>query len=334
MTETTDRPLVTFALFAYNQEQYIREAVEGAFAQTYEPLEIILSDDCSTDRTFEIMQEMAAAYEGPHRVRAVQTEYNLGVTPHVLLRGKQAAGEIVVLAAGDDISRENRCERHVACYSDKSIMAVTTGYDIIDEHGGFISQHDAQPIIGNAYSRQRKLFDSLQHAYVVIQGSTSSYRREVFDCSLPSWPLLFSEDNLFNFLIYCHGYRVAPLNESLVQYRQHDNALSNISTRTTSFRDREIRSYDAARKEVNKMKTFSWIAANSANPTIVNTKEIEERREMAELIAAWPVTSAPNRLASVISSAPSGKIRMLKWKAARIIGSFPDYQPAKWIRER
>jgi hypothetical protein len=33
----TDRPLVTFALFAYNQEKYIREAVVGAFAQTYEP---------------------------------------------------------------------------------------------------------------------------------------------------------------------------------------------------------------------------------------------------------------------------------------------------------
>lgn len=40
-------PLVTFALFAYNQEKFIREAVEGAFAQTYESLEIILSDDCS-----------------------------------------------------------------------------------------------------------------------------------------------------------------------------------------------------------------------------------------------------------------------------------------------
>jgi len=43
---TPERPLLTFALFGYNQEQYIREAVEGAFAQTYSPLEIILSDDC------------------------------------------------------------------------------------------------------------------------------------------------------------------------------------------------------------------------------------------------------------------------------------------------
>ena len=65
----SDRPLVTFALFAYNQEKYIREAIEGAFAQTYEPLEIILSDDCSVDRTFEIMTEMVVNYRGKHCIK-------------------------------------------------------------------------------------------------------------------------------------------------------------------------------------------------------------------------------------------------------------------------
>ena len=63
-----ERPLICFGLLAYNQEPFIREAVEGALAQTYAPLEIILSDDCSTDRTFEIMQETVAAYRGPHKV--------------------------------------------------------------------------------------------------------------------------------------------------------------------------------------------------------------------------------------------------------------------------
>ena len=52
----SERPLVTFALFAYNQEKYIREAVEGAFSQTYQRMEIILSDDCSTDSTFDILK--------------------------------------------------------------------------------------------------------------------------------------------------------------------------------------------------------------------------------------------------------------------------------------
>ena len=74
----TDQPMVTFALFAYNQEKYIREAVKGAFSQTYEPLEIILSDDCSGDRTYEIMKEMAKEYDGPHRVILNRLDKNIG----------------------------------------------------------------------------------------------------------------------------------------------------------------------------------------------------------------------------------------------------------------
>ena len=68
MTVLQERPLVTFALFAYNQEKYIREAVEGTLAQVYDPLQIILSDGCSSDRTFEIIQEIAASYAEPHRL--------------------------------------------------------------------------------------------------------------------------------------------------------------------------------------------------------------------------------------------------------------------------
>ncbi len=67
-TTNQDRPLITFALFAYNQENHIEEAVQGAFSQTYSQLEIVLSDDCSTDRTFEIMERMANAYQGPHKI--------------------------------------------------------------------------------------------------------------------------------------------------------------------------------------------------------------------------------------------------------------------------
>ncbi len=74
MTENNpDRPLLTFILLAYNQERYIAEAVEGALGQTYSPLEIILSDDCSGDRTFELMKEAADEYRGPHEV-IVRTE--------------------------------------------------------------------------------------------------------------------------------------------------------------------------------------------------------------------------------------------------------------------
>jgi len=110
------RLLVTFALFAYNQEQFIREAVEGAFAQTYSPLEIILSDDCSSDRTFEIMQEMAAEYVGPHKVILNQNKRNLGIGGHINRVMELENGDLIVVAAGDDISCSHRVETLVNCW--------------------------------------------------------------------------------------------------------------------------------------------------------------------------------------------------------------------------
>jgi glycosyltransferase involved in cell wall biosynthesis len=95
-----DLPLVTFAVFAYNQEQFIREAVEGALAQTYSPLEVILSDDASPDRTFEIMQQVASQYRGPHRVILNRNSTNR-LTGHVNALGTRCTASSY-LAAGDD----------------------------------------------------------------------------------------------------------------------------------------------------------------------------------------------------------------------------------------
>ena len=78
-----DLPLVTFALFAYNQEKYIREAVEAALAQDYPNLEIIFSDDCSPNSTFDVMRESTKNYSGCHQVKLNRNPVNLGLGSHV-----------------------------------------------------------------------------------------------------------------------------------------------------------------------------------------------------------------------------------------------------------
>jgi glycosyltransferase involved in cell wall biosynthesis len=92
----TDRPLVTFALIAYNQEEYIREAVESALAQDYSPLEIIISDDCSKDNTFNIIQEVTSLYKGNHKVVINRNPENIGIGSHInklniLAKGKNCS---------------------------------------------------------------------------------------------------------------------------------------------------------------------------------------------------------------------------------------------------
>ena len=88
----------------------MREAVEGAFSQTYSLLEIILSDDCSSDRTCEIMVEMAREYQGPHLVKVKREGENLGVARHFDDLMRLSGGQFVVAAAGDDISDPERTE--------------------------------------------------------------------------------------------------------------------------------------------------------------------------------------------------------------------------------
>lgn len=170
-----DRPLVTFALFAYNQEDYIREAVEGAFAQTYNPLEIILSDDCSSDRTFEIMQEMAAAYQGPHRLVLRRNPQNLGLIDHCNTICEQVQSEFIVLAAGDDVSYPHRVAVSVGCLrGDPRAVLVHSSARRMDEHGNDldvfvppVTNNDAQAI-------------SLALEKSIYIGATAAFRSSFF----------------------------------------------------------------------------------------------------------------------------------------------------------
>lgn len=106
-----DRPLITICLTAYKQEKIVEEAVRGALSQTYEPLEIILSDDCSPDGTFEVMKRMTVEYRGPHKVILNRNAENLGLGAHVNRVMSMAHGTWLVMMAGDDVSFPERVER-------------------------------------------------------------------------------------------------------------------------------------------------------------------------------------------------------------------------------
>ena len=108
-----ERSIVTFALFAYNQERFIKDAIEAALAQDYSPLEIIFSDDCSTDNTFEIMNKFAEKYSGPHVIKLNKNTRNLGIADHINVVMKMVTTDFVVVAAGDDVSEQNRTSEMV-----------------------------------------------------------------------------------------------------------------------------------------------------------------------------------------------------------------------------
>lgn len=215
-----ERPLVTFALFAYNQEKYIREAVEGVFAQTYEPLEIILSDDCSTDRTFEIMREMAADYEGPHTVKVRRNAFNMGTALHVYSAYIESSGMLFVVAAGDDISLPDRVEILTALWErEKRPSGVI--------HSGretFNGGHGA--VIGRFPAKHNECFDNVLQGYaegkwLPAAAPTCAYTRDVFECFGPLYGGSIIEDAPLMLRAALVG-RFIACDDVLVRQRIHD----------------------------------------------------------------------------------------------------------------
>ena len=141
--ECIERPLVTFAVKAYRQEKVVREAIESAFAQTYEPLEIILSDDCSPDGTFRVMEKMAATYDGPHRVILNRNPRNLGIAGHTRRIWELASGRLISGCAGDDIAEPDKVARLAGAWAagDGRITAVHSRVTKIDAEGREIGGH-------------------------------------------------------------------------------------------------------------------------------------------------------------------------------------------------
>lgn len=85
----------------YQQEEYIGECLASIFSQSVMPYEVIVADDCSKDRTWDIIQSYVDKY--PDIIKAYRNENNLGVFGNYNKLIRQATGDFVNIVAGDDL---------------------------------------------------------------------------------------------------------------------------------------------------------------------------------------------------------------------------------------
>lgn len=127
-------PLVSVTIGTYNQELYVRDCVESVLQQTYTPLEIIIGDDASIDKTSLIIEECLAAYRGTHQVRFVKRSINLGHSGggnwHDLFR--KTNGDFIVQFAGDDVMAPNMIQEMVSVWRSRNVSMVVVNAELID----------------------------------------------------------------------------------------------------------------------------------------------------------------------------------------------------------
>lgn len=93
-------PRISASILTYNQEKYISRAIESLLAQKEYLFEIIVSDDCSTDSTWEIVSSYAQQYPGLFKLN--RNEHNLGIFEHIEKTWTLFSGDIVYRLSGDD----------------------------------------------------------------------------------------------------------------------------------------------------------------------------------------------------------------------------------------
>ena len=211
-----ESPLVTFCLIAYNQEQFIKEAIEGAFSQTYTRLEIVLSDDHSPDNTFAIMKKMAAEYKGPHKVVLNSNEVNKGIGGHINAVMKVAKGDFIVIAAGDDISLPKRTDMMVSAWlsSGKKLKSIFSGNYEMDLFGTTVCESNNGHLLNNLANAATLLSNN---GYFI--GATHGWDRDVFEKFGDINPKVIHEDRTLPFRSLLLG-SVGYISEPLVKYRE------------------------------------------------------------------------------------------------------------------
>lgn len=212
---TINTPLVSVLLLAYEQAHLVRDAVAACLAQEGGPYEMILSDDCSRDGTYEAMLDAVKGYRGPHTVRVRRNRRNLGIGLHYNELFAEAKGELFVTAAGDDLSMPWRVQRLVDAWdaTGRQVDLIASHVIDLDDAG-----HSRGVIEVSQLEQWRSIADWAACRPHVIGAGHAFTRRMVQRFGLLH-PGVFYEDQINTFrAIATGGALTVP--EPLVAYRR------------------------------------------------------------------------------------------------------------------
>jgi glycosyltransferase involved in cell wall biosynthesis len=215
----SDRPLVTVIVLGYNQEKFIRQAVQSALVQTYANLEIVFCDDASSDRTFEIMTEEANRYKGSHRLVLHRNSKNLGLTGNLNNALQLASGDLLIEQDGDDISFPTRVSKLVERWVSEQPRRDLIFSDVVRiAADGSVLPQQVPPL------PVATLEDLVRGKFFIAGGCAVAYSRSLVERFGPVDPAVKYVDYVWTFRALL-GSGCAFVNEPLLCYRVHGNSI-------------------------------------------------------------------------------------------------------------
>lgn len=209
-------PLVSVALCTYNGEIFLEEQLESLILQTYPNLEIVVVDDCSTDKTMEILSSYGIR---SNNFRIYQNQENVGYTKNFEKAISLCRGELIALCDQDDVWEVDKINILVQNIQDKILV-----------------YHDSQFITHRGHTINRKMSDVVNfyigdqpEAFIFfncISSHAVMFRKELIEFLFP-FPEAGFHDAWIGY-VACNLGPISLVNECLVKYRQHHQSATDI----------------------------------------------------------------------------------------------------------
>lgn len=200
-------------MMTYNQQEFVEEALRAILTQDCAPLEILVSDDRSTDGSFERVTALASGYAGPHKVLLNRNARNMGITAHLNACFRMVSGDLIIAASGDDISVPGRVRKIIEVYERDKPLLIHSRADSATLNGGRPDRRFQR--IGLL---QTPRIEDVARSMSLYIGATAAWDRDIMRHfgDLPDRDCY--EDLIFGFRAALEG-RVSFIDEELVQYR-------------------------------------------------------------------------------------------------------------------
>ena len=205
--------LVSVIMPAYNSAKYIKESIKSVLNQTYKLIELIIVDDCSADKTVELIEN---ARKTDNRIYLFKQESNFGTGAARNLAVENARGEFIAFLDSDDLWEPEKLEKQVGYMKKYHASFTCTDYVIINAKGELTGEHCHAVPVSN-YETLLKCCPG--NSTVVYQVSKLG---KVF---IP--PIRKRNDYVMWLSVIKKSGELIGIPEQLTRYRVHDGGISH-----------------------------------------------------------------------------------------------------------
>ncbi|MFX0095650.1 MAG: glycosyltransferase family 2 protein [Candidatus Hodarchaeota archaeon] len=267
------RPLVSIAMTTYNGAKFLREQLDSIYRQTYPNLEVVVTDDCSTDNTIDILEE----YKKKLGLCYYVNKTKIGFVKNFERAVSLCKGEYIALADQDDVWFPNKIA--VLVNNINSASLICSNAYLIDQNGKIFGMQ--KWIDHTVPTKKEKQFKMLLYKNFVA-GFTSLFTREILLKALPIPDGIWGHDWWFGIVASKMG-GIKCLNISLVNHRRHFENISMLNPNPHPYWKRfQYFLNRNSRYKMMKLRNYQYENLRAANTSPIFNKS--EQRYLKKAI--------------------------------------------------